>query len=110
LAVFFPSSIFPTFAGKHLYLRPKVAERLPDPHFSGQVALALAIAEMGTSTWALPMRFNFPNDAAAVSRYRDELDHVAVFHYLRTETFDRGQDFREMLPSTTGSFMHLWKA
>jgi hypothetical protein len=56
------------------------------------------------------MRFNFPNDAAAVSRYRDELDHVAVFHYLRTETFDRGQDFREMLPSTTGSFMHLWKA
>jgi hypothetical protein len=91
--VFFPSSIFQTFAGKYLYLRPKVAERLPDPYFSGQVALALALAEMGTSTWALPMRFNFPNDAAAAARYPDELDHVAVFHYLRTETFDRARIF-----------------
>ena len=91
--IFFPRSIFQIFAGKYLYFRPKVAERLPDPYFSGQVALALAIAEMGTSTWALPMRFNFPNDTSAVSRYPDELDHVAVFHYLRTETFDRARIF-----------------
>jgi hypothetical protein len=91
--VFFPRSIFPVLAAKYLYLRPKVAERLPDPYFSGQVALALAIAEMGTSTWALPMRFNFPNDTSAVSRYPDELDQVAVFHYLRTETFDRARIF-----------------
>lgn len=91
--VFFPGSIFHILANKYLCLRPKVAERLPDPFFSGQVALALAIAEMSISTWALPMRFNFPNDDSAVSRYPDEFDHVSVFHYLRTEMFDRARIF-----------------
>lgn len=91
--VFFPKSIFRDLADEYLCLRPKVAERLSNPDFSGQVALALAIANMGASTWSLPLRFNFPNDQEAASRFPDELDHVVVFHYLRTETIDRARIF-----------------
>jgi hypothetical protein len=80
--VFFARTIFRHLMEKYLELRPQIAGRLPDPYFSGQVALALSIAEMRISTRSLPMRFNFPNDSVAASRFPDELDHVAVFHYL----------------------------
>jgi hypothetical protein len=63
------------------------------PDFSGQVALTLAIADAGVSTWALPMRYNFPNDPVAERLYPDELAHVVVYHYLRTAEFDRHEIF-----------------
>ena len=64
-------------------------ERLRYPYFSGQVALALAVAAMDARTCALPMRYNFPNDALAEQRFPEELENVKVFHYLRTDQFDR---------------------
>jgi hypothetical protein len=68
-------------------------DRLPNPDFSGQVALSLAIADTGAAAFALPMRFNFPNDSIAASRYPEELLEVVVFHYLRTANYERGQIF-----------------
>jgi hypothetical protein len=77
----------------HLRLRPRLMDRLPDPFFAGQVALALALAETGTRTCALLMRYNFHNDALAETRYPEELDNVSIFHYLRTDKFDRHRIF-----------------
>ena len=85
--VFLPRSIFGDLADCYLKLRPRLMDRLPNPYFSGQVALALAIAEMGISSCALPMRYNFPNDDLAGSRFPEELRNVKIFHYLRNHQF-----------------------
>src|SRR6266498_1395154 len=91
--VLFAKSVFPDVARHYLELRPKLMDRIPDPYFSGQIALALAIAQSGVRTCALPIRYNFPNDELAVARYPEEMDAVTIFHYLRTNVFDRQQIF-----------------
>lgn len=91
--VFFAKTAFEQVATRCLDLRPQLMTRMPDPDFTGQAALALAIASGGAPTMALPMRYNFPNDPTAEQLYPDELTHVAVFHYLRTNVFDRHQIF-----------------
>ena len=87
--VFFPSGSFDDVARQYLLMRPTVAERLDEPAFSGQVALTLAVTAARVRTWALPMRYNFPNDPVAERMYPEDLAQVAVFHYLRTGKFDR---------------------
>jgi hypothetical protein len=94
-AVFIPKLRFSDFADRFLYLRPRVMDRLADPYYSGQVALALAVAELQMPTCALPMRYNFPNDELAVKRFPEELENVAIFHYLRTHDFDRQRIFAD---------------
>ena len=88
-AVFFPKALFRDYAEHYLALRPKIMERLTFPYFSGQIALTLAIAELQARTCALPMRYNFPNDERAVKRFPEELESVKIFHYMRTNQFDR---------------------
>jgi hypothetical protein len=91
--VLFPRSSFEDVASRYLAIRPTLMMRMADPDFSGQAALTLAIAAAGAPTWALPMRFNFPNDARAEEMYPEDLADVAIFHYLRTSTFDRHEIF-----------------
>ena len=67
---------------------------MSDGDFSGQAALTLAIAGTGASTRALPLRYNFPNDPAAVRLHTGELEQVVVHHYLRTWAYDRHRIFR----------------
>ena len=43
---------------------------------------------------ALPLRYNFPTDPAAVNLHPAELDEIIVHHYLRTERYDRHRIFR----------------
>jgi hypothetical protein len=88
-AVFFPRSLFAQYAQRYLDLRPKLMERLPYPYFSGQIALSLAVAELQARTCALPMRYNFPNDERAAKKFPEELENVKIFHYMRTDQFDR---------------------
>lgn len=91
--VFFPRRIFDDVANRCLRMRPQLLSRMPDPDFTGQAALALAVAESGAKTAVLPMRYNFPNDPMADKLYPDELTNVVVFHYLRTDSFDRQRIF-----------------
>ena len=91
--VFFPRDAFRRIAPLYLTLRPQLMERMLFSDFSGQAALTLAIAAEKAKTWALPMRYNFPNDPIAKQMYPAELEHAVVFHYLRTNTFDRHQIF-----------------
>jgi Glycosyltransferase 61 len=92
-AVFFPRAGFERFSERYLALRSRLMERLPDPYYAGQVALALAAADIGARTCALPMRYNFPNDERATRRYPEELQQVKIIHYLRTEAFERHKIF-----------------
>ena len=63
----------------YLALRPELEERLENPFFSAQVALTLAITAARVRTWALPMRYNFPNDTRAEELYPHELEEVVAF-------------------------------
>jgi hypothetical protein len=91
--VFFPRDAFHSIAPQYLAIRPQLMQRMSSPDFSGQAALTLAIASEKANTVALPMRYNFPNDPIAEQMYPAELDRAVVFHYLRTDTFDRHQIF-----------------
>ena len=92
--VFFPRHHFDRLAPEYLRLRPLLERRMSDGDFSGQAALTLAIAGTGAGTRALPLRYNFPNDPAAVRLHAGELDQVVVHHYLRTWAYDRHRIFR----------------
>jgi hypothetical protein len=92
--VFFPRPLFDRIAPEYLRLRPLLERRMANGDFSGQAALTLAIAETGAGSRALSLRYNFPNDPAAVRLHPGELDHVVVHHYLRTSAYDRHRIFR----------------
>jgi hypothetical protein len=104
-AVFIPKAIFGAFADQYLSLRPRLMSRLADPYYSGQIALALSVAEIGALTCALPMRYNFPNDEAAAKRFPEELENAKIFHYLRTHDFDRQRIFAD--EKSYASFLNL---
>jgi hypothetical protein len=103
--VLFPARVFAQVAPRYLSIRPQLMNRLPAPDFSGQAALTLAIAQARTRTWALPMRYNFPNDSRAADLYPQELEQVVVYHYLRTQRFDRHVIFTT--PTAYDAFLHL---
>jgi hypothetical protein len=88
-----PRGAFDAVAPRYLDFRQLVTGRMNAADFSGQVALTLAIADAGIRTWALPIRYNFPNDALAETMYPSELQNVAIVHYLRTTDFDRHEIF-----------------
>jgi hypothetical protein len=46
----------------------------------------------------LPVRYNFPNDPGFDAAYPDEMNQVAVLHYLREQVVHRIKDFED-LPS-----------
>ncbi len=91
--VAFARTAFDLVAPRYLAFRPQVMGRMHNGDFSGQVALTLAIADSRVRTWALPMRYNFPNDPVAELMYQAELDQIAIVHYLRTSEFDRHRVF-----------------
>ena len=92
--VLFAREYFDRFAPLYLETRPDLSDRLVDPYYAGQVALALSAARVPLPSVALPMRFNFPNDPVAAEQYPEELESVVVFHYLREDQFNRQQIFR----------------
>jgi len=61
--------------------------------FYGQMSFAVAVEACGLQARALPMRYNFPNDARADAMHPRELEHIHLMHYLRTKIFDRQRIF-----------------
>jgi hypothetical protein len=91
---FFSKTYFDTFVCSYFALRHRITMLIPDSSdFSGQLAAAFAVAECGMPARVLPMRYNYPNDDLALLSQPGELSHVVVFHYLRTNAFDRGNIF-----------------
>ena len=92
--VLFAREYFDRFAPLYLGTRPHLADRLVDPYYAGQIALALSAARIPLPSVALPLRFNLPNDPVVTERYPEEMENAVVFHYLREDQFDRRQIFR----------------
>ncbi len=94
--VFFPRDGFRKILNLYHSIQAKVAERLADlSYFAGQTALALAIAEAGVGVWNMPLRYNYPNDPLAEKLHPGELQEVSIFHYLRTELYNRRSIFAD---------------
>jgi hypothetical protein len=83
-----PPELISKFYATYRKIRPEVA-RVLENHFCGQLALALAIADLKAPVLALPMRYNFPNDERADRMYPRDVKRITLLHYLRNDRFDR---------------------
>lgn len=88
-AVFLSSEVQPQFTATYHRLRRLVTPHLLKPYFAGQIAITLAVEDLGLDPISLPMRYNFPNDAEADVMYPEELADVRLIHFLRFAEFDR---------------------
>jgi hypothetical protein len=101
--VFFARDYFDKFVPIFLEIRPKVAAKLVDPYYAGQVSLALAVMRIDLPAIALPMRYNFPNHVIAASKYPEEMERALVWHYLdygeihRQQIFQSEENYKEFL-------------
>jgi hypothetical protein len=68
---------------------------MTDTYWFDQLALALAVAKSDVAACTLPLRFNFPNQAAFDLAHPAELADVRFLHYLRTDTVQRDRDFED---------------
>jgi hypothetical protein len=64
-----------------------------DSMYYGQLAMAVAVESLDLPVRSLPMRFNFPNDPRAETRWPRELPEVHLLHYQRTVVFNRHHVF-----------------
>ena len=67
-----------------------------DTYWFDQLALGLAAAKAQVPCCVLPLRFNFPNQAAFDDAHPGELADCRFLHYLRTDTVDRDRDFADL--------------
>jgi hypothetical protein len=102
--VFYARASLPAFVSRYLELRTQLAGEV-DEAFTGQVAATLAIADQRLRTWALPMRYNFPNDPVAGRLHPGEAANVVIHHYLRTAQYDRQRIFKT--EEAFGQFLSL---
>lgn len=102
--LFYPNSGF-VFAPRALFERliepyhesiSLLRRHLSDTYWFDQLALALAIAKSGVPHKALPLRYNFPNQAAFDAAHLNELNDIRVLHYLREDTIHRTRDFADL--------------
>jgi hypothetical protein len=92
--IFYAASCFEGFLRAYMRLRPKLSHVLADgSDFSGQIAIPFALAEARIHPIVLPMRYNYPNDDDAIAANPGELEQAVIFHYLRTQAFDRRRIF-----------------
>jgi hypothetical protein len=73
---------------------PKIRDWV-DNRFYSQLGIALAVEQGGIPTRALPMRYNFPNDARFDAAYPEEMEHALLIHYLRLDQFNRHRIFAD---------------
>jgi hypothetical protein len=91
--IFYSRKAFDRYAPAYLHLHLQLVEIMDPDRFSAQIAFTLAVAAEGLTTFALPMRYNFPNDRVAEQLYPQEAEEAVIHHYLRTTEFDRHQIF-----------------
>ncbi|KXF75000.1 hypothetical protein ATN84_20120 [Paramesorhizobium deserti] len=80
------------FSRRYIDMRARVAGHMTKyPQFVGQVSLTLTQHELGWKPAALPMRYNFPNDARALDLHKYEAGDIRVLHYLRERSYKRNE-------------------
>jgi hypothetical protein len=92
--IFYHHNCFDEFVRPYSAMCTKLKEHLGIwADFSGQIAMPFVLADNHLPAYTLPIRYNYPNDDAAILLHPGELENVVIFHYLRTEIFDRRRIF-----------------
>lgn len=91
--VILPRKFLDQIRSTYLPLLSRVMPLLPNPVFTAQVSLTLAVYAHNIPHQAVDMRYNFPNDELAEALYAESMHDLRVIHYLRTQRFDRQQIF-----------------
>jgi hypothetical protein len=100
----------PYFNSGVVFASADVFERLYEPYidalrflkertstyFFDQIAITLAISKKNIPFEVLPLRYNFPNQAAFDVAHPDELEKLILLHFLRTQAVDRETDFQSV--------------
>jgi len=81
--------IIKTIRDTFLSIRSSIIPLMENPRFTGQVAFTLSLLAHDIPTYAVGLRYNFPNDAVADKLRPKELKDIRLIHYLRTDKFDR---------------------
>lgn len=92
--VFGPRASFEAIASRYDDAIEFLRVNVSDAYWFDQLGLALACA--GHSVRELPLRYNFPNQAAFDAWCPLELRAVRFLHYLRTDVVDRDRDFADI--------------
>lgn len=94
LGVILAPAAMMTSIGSVIFAEMAAIDLVMNSHYRCQLALMAAICRLGTPWRALPLRYNFPNDAAFVHRHPWEGLHIRMLHYLRRgPPCDRERDF-----------------
>jgi len=91
--IFGPPDMLRQLGQRMRSLRHAYLQLHDDIFFCGQISNALAIHDLGLPHEEIPMRYNYPNDPHADQLYPDEMNHMAICHYLRKTVFDRWEIF-----------------
>jgi hypothetical protein len=65
-------------------------------YFDGQIALAMAIAQLDVPVWALPLRYNMPNNPLLEALHHQEIEHATILHLLGEQHFRRAETFASL--------------
>jgi hypothetical protein len=71
--------------------------------FDAQIALSMAIAQLGLPTLALPLRYNMPNHPMLEELYPKEIEHAIILHLLGEDYLPRRETFASL--SSLESFL-----
>lgn len=64
-----------------------------DTYFVEQIALTLAMDQIGHRPTILPLQYNFPNQDAFANVHPLQIERVAFLHFLREDVINRTTDF-----------------
>src|SRR5262249_44167813 len=65
-------------------------------YFDGQIALAMAIAQLDAPVRALPLRYNMPNNPLIEALHHQEIEHATILHLLAEQHFRRVETFASL--------------
>jgi hypothetical protein len=65
-------------------------------YFDAQLALTMAIAQLGLPVLVLPMRYNMTNNPMIEALHYREIDHAIILHYLSDQHFRRQETFASL--------------
>lgn len=94
--IFGPRKLFEQIAEPYGEMIRLMRGIMSDTYWFDQTGLALAVEAAGVMLRSLPLRWNFPNQAAFDKAYPEELADVRFIHFLRTDTVDRDRDFEDV--------------
>jgi hypothetical protein len=94
--IFAPRHLFEKMCGSYHRAITFMRGAIADTYWFDQLAVALAVHAADVPHHTMPLRFNFPNQAAFDEAHPGEVADIRFIHYLRTDIVHRDRDFEDV--------------